>query len=209
GHRRSEDEILEELLRDHIFYEHSGGGVTLSGGEASFQMEAAGRILKRLKEKGIHTLVETCGAFDMENFSKQMLPHLDLIYYDLKPMNPRTHKKYCGADNQKILSNFKTLARDAHTSKFELVARTPLVPGITDTEQNLGDLAHFLKSCGIQTLSLLPYHPMGMDKWRQLGRKPPALASNMIQNLEQWLPKSRLTKAQTTLETMGIKILTP
>ena len=207
GHCRTEESILEELLRDKVFYDHSGGGVTLSGGEASFQMEAAGRILEGLKAHGVHTLVETCGAFDLEKFSRRMLPHLDLIYYDLKIMDAATHKKYCGADNGRILDNFKQLSLQARDASFELVPRTPLVPGITDTKENLMALARFLKSCGVGELTLLPYHPMGMEKWEQLGKKRPKLSPKLAQNLTQWLDKDRLAKARATLNNSGIQTL--
>ena len=161
------DQMLYRLLMDRPFYDSSGGGVTLSGGEPTLQMEFAGELLKALKTEGIHTAIETSGFFNYQRFCRQLLPWLDLIYFDLKLMDDSQSRYYTGQSNRPILKNF---ARLAHQSDVPVIPRVPLIPGVTATKKNLEAIAGFIKANGFSAATLLPYNPLGQDKAIRLGR---------------------------------------
>lgn len=164
------DELLYRLRQDRPFYRSSGGGITLSGGEPTMQMEFAGALLKALKADGIHTAIETCGFFNYRRFSQQLLPWLDLIYLDLKLMDDGDSHRYTGQSNRLILDNFVRLSRQ---SVVPVIPRVPLIPGITTTEKNLQSIAEFLDANRIGAATLLPYNPLWHDKAAKLGRVSP------------------------------------
>jgi len=175
------DELLETLLRDRVFYEVSGGGVTLSGGEPTLWSQYAGDLLRRLKQEGIHTTLQTCGYFDYYAFTEEMLPWLDLIMYDLKLINAEDHLRWTGQDNERILQNFTRLL----DRPVEMIPRIPLIPGFTASEDNLKGLSSFLKDNGIRRCSLLPYNPLGLSKWENLGKNRPALPLTWMEKSQQ------------------------
>jgi len=166
GYTMTVEELLYRVLIDRPFYRSTGGGVTLSGGEATMQMGFLSSFLKELKREGIHTALETCGFFELETFRDKILPYLDLIYYDLKLIDDKASRQYTGRSNQLILENFITLTREA---KIPIVPRIPLVPDITATRENLTALAHFLRQHGVDSASLITYNPLWHDKARRLG----------------------------------------
>lgn len=163
------DELLYRLRQDRSFYNSSGGGVTLSGGEATQQMEFAHHLLKALKDEGIHTAIETSGFFNIRRFKQQLLPWLDVIYFDLKLMDDSESRRYTGQSNRLILENFVKLASQ---SAVPVIPRVPLIPGITATETNLQSIATFLNANGIDSATLLPYNPLWRDKAVRLGNAP-------------------------------------
>jgi pyruvate formate lyase activating enzyme len=175
------DELLERLLRDRVFYKVSGGGVTLSGGEPTLWPEYAGHLLRRLKQEGIQTALQTCGYFDYSAFKQEMLPWLDLIMYDLKLINAEHHLKWTGQDNQRIMENFTRLL----DAPVEMIPRIPLIPGFTTPEENLEGISSFLKDNGVRTCSLLPYNPLGLSKWENLGKNKPALPSSWMEKFQE------------------------
>jgi pyruvate formate lyase activating enzyme len=156
GTEYSIDALVECLLKDQPFYAHSGGGVTLSGGEPTQDMEFVGGVAKRLKAHGIHVALQTCGFFDWDAFRSMLLPHLDLVFCDLKIMDRAAHRRFTGADNQLIMQN---LARMSNLDHPRLIVRTPLVPGITDSESNLDSIRQFLSHIGHTEHRLLPFNP--------------------------------------------------
>jgi pyruvate formate lyase activating enzyme len=176
------DELLAKILSDKTFFDVSGGGVTLSGGEPALFPEYAGSLLSACKANGIHTLVETCGLFDFAKFEKWMLPYIDVIYFDLKIFDDADHKKFCQAGNKTILEHFQALHADAAPGKFELLPRIPLVPDITDTDENLTAMARFLSSLEIKQSKLLPYNPTWYPKNARLGLPEQPL----LQNVNHW-----------------------
>ena len=105
GKQYDVEELVKLILRDKIFYDNSGGGVTFSGGEPLYHMDFIHKISKRLKEEGIQICIETCGYYNPEKFTDLILPYIDLIYFDLKIINPKLHFKYCKANNEQILKN--------------------------------------------------------------------------------------------------------
>jgi pyruvate formate lyase activating enzyme len=175
------DKLMEILLRDRVFYQVSGGGVTLSGGEPTLWSQYAGYMLRRLKQEGIHTALQTCGYFDYDAFREEMLPWLDLIMYDLKIIDGQDHLRWTGQDNERILQNFTRLL----SAPVEMIPRIPLIPGFTASEENLEGLSSFLKDNGIRRCSLLPYNPLGLSKWKNLGKNTPALPENWMEKSQQ------------------------
>jgi len=172
------DDLLKLLLRDRSFYEASGGGVTLSGGEPTLWPQYAGDLLRRLKEQGIHTALQTCGDFEYHAFKEQMLPWLDLVMVDLKLMDGKDHLRWTDRDNKRILRNFGLLLREG----VEVMPRIPLVPGFTASEENLRGLSGFLKDHGIRSCALLPYNPLGLSKWDSLGKSRSDLPVTWMEN---------------------------
>ncbi|VAW58595.1 Pyruvate formate-lyase activating enzyme [hydrothermal vent metagenome] len=161
------EELLYRVRQDRKFYRSSGGGVTLSGGEPTRQMEFNHYFLKALKADGIHTAIETCGLFNYTRFQQQLLPWLDLIYFDLKLVDDFQSRRYTGCSNRLIMKNFSSLVASA---EVPIVPRIPLIPGITDTEHNLRGLARFLRENGVGKCSLMPYNPMWQDKLKRMGK---------------------------------------
>lgn len=169
GNEVSSDEIVSRVMADKIFYDISGGGLTLSGGEITLYPEFAGEVLSECKAGGVNTLIETCGFFDYNRFERLMLPYIDIIYFDIKIYDCETHKKYCGAPNSVILENFARLFCASKTMDFTLLPRTPLIPDITDTDDNLTAIADFLADLGVKKSALLPYNPTWYQKNAKLG----------------------------------------
>lgn len=161
GVHHSVSKLVALLLRDRIFYETSGGGVTFSGGEPTLHMDYLGAVLRVLKARGIHTAIQTCGMFDPSEFKGKVLPYLDLIFYDLKIIDARNHAEYTGRDNGVILENFADLIGE---NPDKVKPRLPLIPGITATIDNLRNIARFLKSHGCNECAVLPYNPGGLEK---------------------------------------------
>lgn len=153
------DTLIEELMKDEDYFIDSGGGVTLSGGEPMMQVEFLEKFLPLLKAQGIHVNMETCGVFKWERIEK-IIPYLDLIYYDLKHMNPVTHKRYTKLDNKIILQNFEKLAKVF----LKLQTRMPIIPGINDSQGNISAVAQFLKQNKQKSIHCLPYHNLGEAK---------------------------------------------
>lgn len=157
------DEVWRVLKRDIPFYESSGGGVTLSGGEVLLQADFAQEVLKRCKEEGLHTTVDTAGFVQWEAFEK-VLPWADLFLYDVKAITPELHKRATGQDNALILENYTRLAK---TGK-PIWVRVPVVPGFTDSEEELKKIAGFLKGKEPEHVDLLRFHRMAETKYRAM-----------------------------------------
>jgi len=162
------DELMYRICIDIPFFQSTGGGVTLSGGEATQQMPFIHRFLKALKEKQIHTAIETNGFFNYRKFSQQVLPYIDVIYFDLKLIDESESKKHTGQSNKLILDNFKKLIQQ---SEVPIIPRIPLIPGITTNKKNLVGISQFLKKLSINEVTLLPYNPLWQDKLKRLDLK--------------------------------------
>jgi len=160
------DELMYRLLQDKPFFASTGGGVTLSGGEATLQMDFSSSLLQALKREGVQTAIETSGFFDYPHFKNKLLPWLDLIYYDIKLIDDEASKKYCGQSNHRILDNFSRLLADAN---IPVIPRIPLIPGITTTKENLQGIAAFLDEHSVKSCALMPYNPLWNDKLQKLG----------------------------------------
>ena len=170
GQRLSVDEILDIVLRDEPYYRHSGGGVTLSGGECTAFPEFAGELLARLRGHGISAAIETCGEFSYAQFAQWILPHVNPILFDVKLANDEDHMRFTGRGNQRIWANLVQLLA---SSPDRVQPRIPLIPGITATRENLAALAARLAQLGARSLTLLPYNPLGLAMAESLGRPAP------------------------------------
>ena len=171
GSLMSVEEVLREISKDEIFYFHSNGGVTLSGGEPLEQAEFAKAILEECRNRGIHRALETSFFGTWEKI-EILLPWINLLYVDLKHPDSEEHRRLTGVPNHLILENIKKA--DASTHGFDLVLRTPLIPGINDSEKTLLELADFAKDLKkIREYEFLPYHRLGIETYRHLGREYP------------------------------------
>lgn len=168
----SPDELVETLLRDIPFYRHSGGGVTLSGGECAMFPDYVRDLLQRLKTRNIHVALETSGYFEWEAFSGRMLPHLNLILFNVKIADPEESVRFLGRSSKTILQNLRRLLAQ-HV--VEVQVRIPIIPGITDKNSNFGAIVNLLRAAGAETVSLLPYNPLGLAMYPRLGRPVPDL----------------------------------
>ncbi|HUN54610.1 MAG TPA: glycyl-radical enzyme activating protein [Smithella sp.] len=185
GKTLSVDNIIEKILPDKPFFDTSGGGVTLSGGEPALYMEFTSRLLKTLKQHNINTLLETCGYFDFDRFMELLYPYLDVIYFDIKIMDSIAHKKYCGLPNEKILDNFKRISGAAKKDNKTLLPRTPLIPDITDTEANISGVAAYLQSLHITRAALLAYNPLWHEKSYKIGVEDPYKKSKAMTSFSE------------------------
>jgi pyruvate formate lyase activating enzyme len=155
--------LLDVVERDRPFYRQSGGGVTVSGGEPTVQISFLLEFLKASKAANLHTVMETCGMCAWERL-ENLLPFLDMVYFDLKLVDPEEHKLLTGSDNRRILDN----ARRLLDNTVEVVFRVPLIPGITATEENLSKIRNLLGKFNQDRVHLLPYHKMGESKLERI-----------------------------------------
>jgi pyruvate formate lyase activating enzyme len=169
GRAMTAEAVLEKVAADKPFFDASNGGVTLSGGEPTLFMEYAAGLLAAFRARQIHTLLETCGFFDFDRFMDLMYPRLDAIYFDLKLFDNAAHRRYCGVPNEKILTNFEKLVKVTTADNKPLLPRTPLIPGITDGQDNLKAIAGFLKGLGVTRAALLAYNPLWHEKTGKIG----------------------------------------
>lgn len=157
-------ELIKEIEKDAIFYEESGGGVTFSGGEPMAQVDFLNEVLRACKERDLHTTVDVSGYGCWENF-KKILDKVDVFLYDLKFMNNEKHKKYIGNSNEEILNNLRKLSDNGAS----IYVRMPIIKGINDDDEHIDEGIRFLSGLHILQVHLLPYHKIGMDKYKRLG----------------------------------------
>ncbi len=164
-------EVLDVVKRDLQFYQMSGGGVTLSGGEPLSQPEFTYSLLSSLRNNYINTAIETCGAGREEDFVK-IAPYLNMAFMDLKSANKDKHLEWTGAGNDAILKNIKAMDRLSGEYGFDLIIRVPVIPGFNDTPEDIGAIGEFiLNNCNnFKGMELLPYHKLGRGKYTSLGR---------------------------------------
>jgi len=156
--------VLDEVMADADFYENSGGGMTVSGGEALMQAEFVSELMKACREKGVHTALDTTGFSPREKL-KRVLEFTDLVLFDIKHLDPLKHSEATGVGNQLILKNLQTIAREKR-----LWLRMPVIPTYNDSEEHIRAVAALGKSLGAEKLSLLPYHEGGRSKCSQVGK---------------------------------------
>ena len=167
GREMSVEDVLGEAEKDKIFYDQSGGGVTLSGGDPFVQAGFAEALLDGCRARGIRTAVDTAG-FANNGVLDRLAPKADLILYDLKSMDDDRHKEFTGVSNAPVLENLKRLA----AGRTEIWVRIPLVAGVNDDDDNIRRTIEFLSSLKtIRRVGLLPYHSSGLDKARRIGRE--------------------------------------
>lgn len=159
-------EIIDIIERDRIYYRRSGGGLTLSGGESLTQPDFAVALLKAAKERGINTAMESTGFADFSVISRY-LPYLDLYLMDIKHINSAKHKEFTSQPNERILENAVKITN----AGTRLIVRTPVIPTFNATKEEIGEIAKFASSLkGVTEMHILPYHRIGTDKYKGLGR---------------------------------------
>lgn len=160
GEEYTVEQLVKIAVRDMDYYNASGGGVTVSGGEPLLQYEFVGELFARLKQEGIFTALDTAGNVEFEHFA-HVLPHTDLVLLDLKIMDDELHRKYTGVSNKKILEN----ARKLMESGQRMHVRIPIMAGVNDTMENTLALKAFIQGYDcIEEVRFLPYHNMGLTK---------------------------------------------
>ena len=161
------EQVINAVERDSVYYRNSGGGVTFSGGESTMQPRFLIACLKKCKEIGMNTAIDTCG-FVKWSVLERMLPYIDLFLYDLKHMDSEKHKKFTGAGNVLILQNLRSISQQGK----RIWIRIPLIPGYNDSEENLHRVAEFTKPLvGVEKVTLLPYNKAAGAKYEFIGKK--------------------------------------
>lgn len=189
GELMSVEAVLREVEKDSAYYHRSGGGITLSGGEPMVQFDFALALLRAAKARGIHTCVETNGFAPQARY-EQTLPHVDLFLFDYKATDPERHQTLTGVTNEMILANLDFLYRRGAS----IVLRCPLVPGINDARPHLAGIAALASRYqNLAGIEIMPYHEMGREKGRRVGRKPalPNLKTTSEETKASWLETLR------------------
>ncbi len=165
GKKMTVSEVMEEVLADKGFYEGSGGGMTISGGEMLLQPEFSYALLKAAKEQGVHTCIETSGAVTYETLA-YVVKYADLVLYDIKETDDENHKKYVGIGTQLIIDNLKKLNQLGKP----VMIRCPIIPGVNDRTEHLDTIASIYNElANIQDVQILPYHELGTGKEDRYG----------------------------------------
>jgi len=190
------EEVMEIIEKEIVFFDESEGGVTFSGGEPLQQFDFLRALLKACREKDIHTTLDTTGFCNEEKFRK-LIGEVDLFLFDLKLMDDVQHKKYTGISNRVILKNLISLVEAGE----EVILRLPVVPGITNTRENLEALKKFIEPLNFSTrkISLLPYHDFGKEKYEKF---------NMVNRLNGIKPldKKELNQLKEEFEEIGYQV---
>jgi len=182
GQEITNDDLMDRISRDIRFYRNSGGGVTFSGGEPFQQSGFLMSLLRKCNYTGIHTAIETCG-FASRTALIEAIPLTNLFLFDLKVINPDLHLRYTGQPVGPILENLALLA-DRHP---EVIIRFPVIPGITDSDDNIRDIARVMHQNGLSRIHLEPYHTLGVDKYQEHGMRYtlPEIAPVEAERLEE------------------------
>ena len=159
------EEIIKEALEDKDFYLHSGGGVTLSGGEPMLlPVDFLVELLRRIKNEGINTAVDTAGCVPAERFEK-ILPFTDTVLYDIKGLDAQSYREHTGGDFELVMRNLKFLIKNG----ADVRARLPVIPSYNCTAEYFKRAADILLNAGVKKADLLPYHRLGISKYKALG----------------------------------------
>lgn len=185
GREVSVNDVIDEVLKDKRFYDHSGGGLTLSGGEPMLQFDFTYALLQAAKQQGLHVCLGTCG-FAATSHIRQIASLVDIFLFDYKLTDAELHKQYTGVDNRLILDNLRLL--DIIGSKVILCC--PIIPGLNDTSthfQGIVDTANRLKN--VVEIQVEPYHSLGEHKAKNVGRdyQMPIVASLEKQTIDRWI----------------------
>jgi glycyl-radical enzyme activating protein len=189
GKEQTVEEVLGVILRDRPFYEQSGGGLTISGGEPLLQAEFTLELLKAAKAEGLNTCLDTCGWFNQRTY-EQVLPFVDLFLFDYKATDPETHKRLTGVSNRLILSNLDFLVQQGARIRL----RCPLIAGINDSQEHLQGIAQL--SCRypeLEGIDLMAYHNVGNAKYERYGLENPlpGLTTAEEPTMQGWLESLR------------------
>ena len=201
GHEMTVQEVISEIEKDRIFYDESNGGVTLSGGEPMFQPEFLNELLKELKQHGYHVALDTCGFAEQLELER-ILPFVDLFLFDIKLIDDVEHIKYTGVTNEPILMNLQFLFQ----RKKNVIIRFPVIPGITNTPENIIAIKSFLINSQLHQFTsppvkihLLPYHSIAKNKYQRFR------VENKMENMKD-PEKEALLTLKKELEESGFSV---
>ncbi len=186
GDEYTVSELMEIIEKDRSFYERSGGGVTVSGGEVMLQWEFVLELLSACKKAGIHTCVESALKVDEDKLLK-VLEFTDMVISDIKHMDPERHKAMVGSTNELTLSNIRKISGMG----IPFIIRTPVIPGFNDTQSDIEAIGEFIESLPAKPIQyqLLPYRKMGTEKLESLGKPYPLGDDFKVPEREEWEPK--------------------
>lgn len=193
GEYMTVEEVMAEIERDELFYRKSGGGITISGGEPLLQWQFVSRLLAACQQRHLHTALDTCGYAPWTTLQK-VLEHVDLVLYDIKHMEPKLHKEATGKSNRLILNNVRMMP-----AQTKVWLRIPLIPGFNDSEENLAKLSRLGREIGAEKVSILPYHKLAEEKYKQLGKR------YTMAGLEP-PSQERLQQIQKFMESFGLQV---
>lgn len=186
--------LCEEAGKDRTFYKHSGGGVTVSGGEALLDPEFTRKLLRALKSEGVSVGVDTCGHVPWPNV-EGVLPYVDFFLWDIKHMNPRRHRELTGASNELILSNVRSVSKRS----IPVYVRIPVIPGYNDSKENIGATCEFARGLSsLVEVDLLPLHHLGKERYDSLGRAYPVAGLGPV-------PVRVMEELRALVESYGLK----
>ena len=192
------EEVMDEVRRDAGFYETSGGGVTLSGGEPLLQTDFATALLRQCKSEGFHAAIDTCGQVSWKKM-QTALPYVDMVLFDLKHMDPQRHRQHTGVSNRLILSNLRRLSRWG----VPIEVRMPIIPGINDDRESVDAAARLLASLdNVAGVRLLAYHRLAGEKYRSLGLE------NTMPDVEP-PEQNQMDEIGTWIGRLGLKVIVP
>ncbi len=157
------EDVVTEVSKDRPFFDESGGGITVSGGEPLMQAAFAGSLLAACRARRIRTVLDTCGLAE-SGVLLRVSEYVDLFFYDLKLMDRERHQHFTGVNNDLILRNLRMLADRGSA----VIVRIPVIPGVNDDSENIDDVSKFLTTARLREIDLLPYHRFGSDKYRRL-----------------------------------------
>jgi pyruvate formate lyase activating enzyme len=195
GREMTVEQVMDEVLRDVVFYDQTGGGVTFSGGEPLLQGDFLFGLLRACQARELHTVVDTCGFADADTLDR-VRPYVAVFLYDLKVMDDRRHREVTGASNRLILDNLRRLAEHGDP----VVLRVPIIPQINDDEENLRQIGALARSLpNVKQVDILAYHKLGVDKHERLNSPNP---------MPETAPPSadEMAAIKHLLESFGLKV---
>ena len=164
GRTMTAGEVVAIVKKDELFYRNSGGGVTASGGEPTYQPDFLKELFRQCQSYGIHTTLDTCGCVKWKVMAG-ILDYVDLVYYDLKHMDTVRHRELTGVGNELLLDNAKRISQGGKP----IVIRIPLIPGYNDSEENVRAMAEFVTGIKVVRVDIIPFHQLGRKKYERLG----------------------------------------
>ena len=181
GYEISASEIVRRVAQDRAFYDSSGGGVTVTGGEPTLQADFLIEVLGRLRESGIHTAIETCGSFP-DRLALRLAGLVDLFLFDIKHLSADKHRQATGSGNRQILANFSRILDRVGPDR--IIPRVPVIPGFNSDPDSIGSIAGFLSRAGyVGPVHLLPHHGWAKEKYRRIGRPDNCCPAGEISDL--------------------------
>ena len=169
GRKYSASDLIDSVKLDMLFFQNSGGGVTVTGGEPLLQPEFTYAFLYGCKELGMHTMIETCGHGKYDDLSK-IAEVCSGLYFDVKMLDAEKHSKWTGVSNTLILENLGRLCKSIDAAK-KIIVRVPCIPNVNDNPEDIQEIALFVKSLGISSIQLMPYNTMAEEKYRWVGEE--------------------------------------